>query len=257
MPGPPPSTPCNRVVFAIGTQTRHWVRFQQTYGSYLPCVINVTELFRRGPGDNTRTTGFDEECRRRIRRMSLFYPILCIANVLLDMYEIVIVLCRHGRHRSLTVAYELARATGATLVAPCHRSMVEGPYMHPNYLVAYIERYHSGKLEACRKSPFPIVSVCYSDLVWDGRSWVTKNSQVLNDYHSVLKGDLIMELLPVTDSLGWIYSVIGRSTWVSDRHYWVSDRRYIPPCILNHYAVWQSYISSSLMLELLREGLGT
>ena len=121
MPRPPTQTdarPQVQTVIAVGRKTPHWKTLSAAFPSVRNCVIDVRRAFSREYGEDTSGTGFDEDVRLRIKAKLAWPVVFELALLVLQTFGLCIVLCNHGKHRSVTVAYEVAKHSAASLVSP-------------------------------------------------------------------------------------------------------------------------------------------
>ena len=121
MPRPPTQTdarPQVQTVIAVGRKTPHWKTLSAAFPTVRNYVIDVRCAFSREYGEDTSGTGFDEDVRQRIKAKLAWPVVFEIALLVLQTFGLCIVLCNHGKHRSVTVAYEVAKHSAALLVSP-------------------------------------------------------------------------------------------------------------------------------------------
>ena len=119
MPRPPTRIDVSslvQTVIAMGRKTEHWKTLRREFPCVRNCVIDVRRAFTQEHGEDTSGTGFDPHVRHRIMEKPAWPVVFEIAMLVLQTFGLCIVLCNHGKHRSVTVAYEIADRSGASLV---------------------------------------------------------------------------------------------------------------------------------------------
>ena len=102
---------------ALGIHTDHWSEVKKEYPGVLNCCINVVEAFEKGHDESSSGTGFDKHVRERMMAKDTWETVWELALVVLMAFGLVVVLCNHGKHRSLSLAYELHKSFGVELVS--------------------------------------------------------------------------------------------------------------------------------------------
>ena len=90
-------------------------------------------------------------------------------------FGILIILCNHGRHRSLTLAYELATRTGCRLVRMRDRDR-PSQMLQPHSVLQIITPRVRRHLEDFARYPHPVagIHVCRND--FDGTAWAANEN---------------------------------------------------------------------------------
>ena len=122
MPRPP-----NRVgydhsqptVIALGVKTDHWHLLLDSFPPIVSCCLDVRRAFTKQWDESTRGTGFDLSIRSRITSKKAWPFVWEIALSVLLKFGLLIVVCNYGKHRSLSLAYEMALHTHSRLFTPC------------------------------------------------------------------------------------------------------------------------------------------
>ena len=214
MPRPPTRiderSPVHTVI-AMGRKTEHWKTLAAQFPCVRNCVIDVRRAFTREHGEDTSGTGFDSDVRQRIKMKPAWPVVFEIAMLVLQTFGLCIVLCNHGKHRSVTVAYEVAKRSAALLVSP---------------------RYGNGKLQDASPSVFletvllrllqhrdmhahsshPLLAIGEVVSNFDGRCWAVQHQLPENDYFDLSAGDIAVEISRqgLENADGWSYGIIIR-----------------------------------------------
>ena len=128
-------------------------------------------------------------------------------------FRLLIVVCNHGKHRSLSLAYELAHYTKARLIIPRDRQF----YRHrpePHQFLTHV----SGRLRQHRAtylySPHPFRRIGIVLVGFDACSWAIYHQVDADEYCNLLSGDIVVEISPPNQeaACGWGYGVIIRGS---------------------------------------------
>ena len=120
--------PPHGVILVVGAETVHYHQLLSRFLSVSNCVLNVTDPPRvpRGAPKPGRT-GFDAACVTRVAAMPAFHPLVAAAIEVFYRTHLVVVHCRHGKHRSVVVGRAVAAFTGARLWCPCIETPISRP----------------------------------------------------------------------------------------------------------------------------------
>ena len=108
---------CPWLVVAVGIETEHYDHILDHFPDIVNCCIDVRRAFNKKKNENTDGTGFDEFVRTRITSKDTWTTVWEVAKVILQKFSLLVVLCSHGKHRSLSLAIELANYTGCECVS--------------------------------------------------------------------------------------------------------------------------------------------
>ena len=152
------------MVVALGIYTEHWRLVKHAFPGIHNCCIDVTRAFRRESDEDRSGSGFDLHSRIRIMAKRTWPVVWEVAMSVLNKFGILIVLCNHGRHRSLSLAYELAAfRAGCRLISM--RYPDRPPMMrHPNdvlriitpRLVQYLDSFWGPSAPCCGHPCLPL-----------------------------------------------------------------------------------------------------
>ena len=96
------------LIVSMGLETAHWSALYHEFPDAINCCINVCDAFARERDDVVDSTGFEKETRDRMRAKRAWPFAWKLSTCILREFGVLIILCRHGRHRSLSLAIELA-----------------------------------------------------------------------------------------------------------------------------------------------------
>ena len=105
------------VVVALGIETDHWSHVFGEFPDILNCCIDVRHAFQKEQDESTHGTGFDQSVRNRMISKNTWSTFWEAALVILQKFGLLVVLCNHGKHRSLSLVIELANYTGCECVS--------------------------------------------------------------------------------------------------------------------------------------------
>ena len=186
-----PSQAHSGTVIALGVKTYAWKQVATESPSILNCCVDVRSLLGREWDEDTRGSGYDDHVRERIRAKGSWEVILEVSATILHALGLLIVLCNHGKHRSLSVAIELEKHFGCRLIS----SRVPGGGYRPTCDVLRDVRerlaHHS---ERFGHLPSPIVGTHRCIWDFDGTAWALGESAEyrLCNYLTISRGDVLV-----------------------------------------------------------------
>ena len=222
-----PSPRSRRMVIAIGIRTVYWDLLVRNYPFIHNCCIDVREAFNKEWDETNEGTGFHRHVRDRIKRKPTWRVVWEIAIHILDLFGILLVVCNHGKHRSLTVGYEVAQDRGCELISPRDRHH-QVDLSNPQHFLSYVAPRIKVHWESFGKRPHPLVMIGVCTRAFNGPEWArTRYScDVLNpqDLHVIeYEGEVMVELDKTEgDGSGWAFGTLIRN---GD----VIRRRWYPP----------------------------
>ena len=163
------------MVVALGMYTEHWGLVKHAFPGIHNCCIDVTRAFRRDSDDDPRGSGFDLHTRIRIMAKSTWPVVWEVAMCVLRKFGILIVLCNHGRHRSLSLAYELAVWTGCRLVSMRDHDR-PSRMRHPDDVLRIITPRLVQHLDAFGGHPHPVAGIHVCRYGFDGTAWAANEN---------------------------------------------------------------------------------
>ena len=108
-------------MISIGTRTAHWSELLDSYPEIRNCSMDVAHALERREDENPDNgTGFDELVRDKMRKKDTWKVLWEVAVEILARFRILLVVCRHGKHRSLSLAYEIHKEFECKLISPCY-----------------------------------------------------------------------------------------------------------------------------------------
>ena len=105
------------MVVAVGIETRHWEALREAFPEAVNCCVNVTRVFRKECHESTAGSGFDQPTRDRMKAKETWGTVLTASLAVIHTFGLLVTVCNHGRHRSLSLGFEVAVHQGAELVS--------------------------------------------------------------------------------------------------------------------------------------------
>ena len=200
------------LVVALGTDTEHWRLVENSFPGIHNCCIHVANALRRERDDDTSGSGWDSHTRTRIMAKRTWPVIWEVAMCVLREFGILIILCNQGRHRSLTLAYELATRTGCRLVSMRDRDR-PSRMLDPHRLLQIITPSVRKHLEASAWDPHPVAGIHVCTNGFDGTAWVAnENPDAPPTRYRHLNMDpghiLVESRCPCEESMGWGFGTL-------------------------------------------------
>ena len=138
---------------------------------------------------------------------------------MLEAFGLLVILCNHGKHRSLSLAYELSERFECELIS------IRSPdspnrYLDPFHTLEVLTPVLSGHVCAFGGAPHPVLDIrtCWAE--FDGPAWASEDpvaGESPYPYHHVYPGDVLVDrAYSGGDAGGWSfgYVVLRRG----DRH---------------------------------------
>ena len=202
MPGPPVEASEQRapLVVAMGIRIAPWATVMNQFPRIRNCCICVTKAFRKQEHESTDGSGFDEGTRSRMKKHETWATAWAAGACVLREFGFLIVLCNHGRHRSLSLAYELAAHFGCKLLSireSNHPGIVKSVKTIMTQLTSRLT-WHVNTY-GCLSHPVAGILVCICKL--DGKDWAQKESfqHRRHSYLNITQGDLLVQLRRTPD----------------------------------------------------------
>ena len=172
----------------------------------------MARALRREWNEDTSGSGFDADTRTRIMAKSTWPVIWEVAMCVLRAFGLLIILCNHGRHRSLTLAYELATRTGCCLVSMRDRDR-PSKMLNPSSVLQTITPRVRWHLEAFARYPHPVAGIHVCRNGFDGTAWAAdENPDAPTTRYRHLNmhpGNILVESrCPCEDSMGWGFGTV-------------------------------------------------
>ena len=179
------------------------------YPAAAACCLDIRRAFHRPWEANAEGTGFDAACRRRVAESPTYPPLLETAIYILQSLGVVILVCNHGKHRSLSLAYDVASLTGGVLVATRDAESPQrlGPV---DYFIKVVEAFLEPFSEIFAGWPHPIRQVVVAVDSWDGTAWAAEQPPAAgrDHYLTFARGELLVLLTErSSDACGWAYGL--------------------------------------------------
>ena len=200
------------MVVALGILTEHWRVIARDFPCILNCCINVCKAFPRLDDESTAGSGFDRFTRERIMAKETWSIVWGVAMVVLREFGLLIVLCNHGKHRSLSLAYELAFHTGAELVSIRHPNRPRSIRSVGEVMDVLLPRL-TRHVEVFGSRPHPVVGIHVCQVNFCGVGWAQQHLpaewRLDTVYHCLRSGDILVEIsCSEEESVGWCRGVL-------------------------------------------------
>ena len=166
----------NEMVVALGIYTEHWMLVKQRLAGIYNCCINVASAFRLESDEDPRGSGFDLQTRSRMKKKRTWPVVWEVAMSVLNKFGFLIILCNHGRHRSLSLAYELADFRAGCCLVSMRNPERPSEQLHPNAVLDFITPRLVQHLDAFRGHPHPVVGIHVCRYGFDGTAWASNDT---------------------------------------------------------------------------------
>ena len=221
--------PCRWTIITVGEMTEHWEVLVECYPDVINCCIDVRDAFHREYDESTEKSGFSSCTRDRMRAKEA-WPVVWEASMcVLRVFGILVLVCNHGKHRSLSLGYEVAKSVRGELISPRdrkHHVRLGDPREFISYLGPRLQKH----TERFGRFVHPISSIMVAVNIFDPdrylEYWREQGVDTRcerGELHDIHEGDLVVcvRTCPSVSS-GWSYgSVIRGSQTIS--------RRWFPP----------------------------
>ena len=190
------------MVVALGIYTEHWGEVARTFPGILNCCLNVCKAFPKEWDESTAGSGFDLPTRDRMRAKAAWGTVWEVAMCILREFGTLIILCNHGKHRSLSLAYELAVHTRLELVSIRRRGN-QNFFRSVDDVMRTLTPRLGRHIELFGRRPHPVVGIHVCWLGFDGGAWAARNDPG-SRYHNMRQGDILVEVgCAKSTSFGW------------------------------------------------------
>ena len=131
----------------------------------------------------------------------------------LRSFRLLVVVCNHGKHRSLSLAYELSNHTNAWLISPPD-TQAFGYHVSPDHFLKCVSGRQGQHCAIYLLSPHPLRRIGIVLREFDGCRWAHDHQVDADDYCNLLPGDIVVEILPPNQEVafGWGYGAIIRGS---------------------------------------------
>ena len=209
----------NGLVAALGVKTVHWGHISATFPGILNCCIDVRRAFNKEWDESTAGSGFDQHTRDRMMAKETWDAVFQVALCILWEFGLLIVICNHGKHRSLSVAYEVAIHTRSELV-----SIRNSAFPRVLRQVCDVMKDFGGSLrrhcELFGERPHPVLGIHLCRCRFDGDAWAAGECAEYRScrYLNLKGGDILVEIECERDAaqgwaLGFPVGGRGRPGW--------------------------------------------
>ena len=183
------------MVVALGVQTDHWVAVRTSFPCILNCCVDTRKAFQKEYDEDVSGSGFDEATRGRMREKASWNTVWAVAQCVFWEFALVIVLCNHGRHRSLSVAWEVSAEWGCELVSirdpesPWQLRSVKDVMQDLGERLDFHRRTYGDR-------PCPVFRIRVSWVRWDGEDWKQREIPEHRswNYLTLKPGDVVVEV---------------------------------------------------------------
>ena len=197
------------LIVSMGRDTQHWAAVQREYPRVLNCTINVCRAFAKDDRDVVRSTGFDVETRNRMKAKDGWNFVWNVAMCILREFGFLVVLCNHGKHRSLSLAIELSKHLNCGY--RCIRDQSNPWVMRPvRDVMDELRPALSSHVNSYGAQTFPIRGVRVCTTAFDGPAYINKTDPDWGTarcrYLQLVPGHLLLEVhRTATEAVGWSY----------------------------------------------------
>ena len=163
-----------------------------------PCVCNccicLTKAFRKQEHESTYGSGFDEKTRYRMKMHETWATAWAAGACILREFGFLIVLCNHGRHRSLSLAYELAAHIRCELFS-IRDSKNPGIVLSVKDIMTQLTSRLAWHAITYGRLSHPVAGILVCICEFDGTDWARKESSEhhRHRYLTLTRGDLLVQ----------------------------------------------------------------
>ena len=159
------------MVIALGIRTEHWRALIRKFPCVLNCSVDVREALHKEWDASHEGSGFDEHIRRRMKQKPTWTIVESVAMWILASFGLLLVVCKYGKHRSLSVGYEIAKVADCELVSPRDRIQSVGLEGVDHFLARVDARIRAHiKYFGEFNHPIEKIGICNAD--FDGPAWM-------------------------------------------------------------------------------------
>lgn len=197
------------LVVSVGEQCPHWSAFLREFPRAMNCCISVWRALSPESGEELVGNGFDKSFRDRMKAKDGWGLVWNVCHCVLREFGVLVVLCKHGKDRSLSLAIELADYFGCEFRAmrdEWRPRSIRPVDVFLNELRPRFKKHvlrHGG-------DRFPVMGVGRCVVDFDGPEWVGANdpSWCHPDYTylDMRRGSFVLQLhRDSTEAQGWSY----------------------------------------------------
>jgi len=209
------------MIIAVGLNTQHWYALSTEFPIIHNCCLDVRDAFSREWDEDTQGTGFELSVRNRIKAKMTWGIVFQTAWVIAQEMGLVIIVCNHGKHRSLSLAVELATYLDGHLVSIRH----EDRPLHLRHVTDFMNEVRprlNSHTHAYSHRTHPVVGISVCKVAWDGHDWehqLRTDSmvwQVGDPYLTIHINDIVIIVsTPPRIAQGWQCGVLVRQNMAS------------------------------------------
>ena len=196
----------------MGIYTEHWMLVKQRLAGIHNCCINVASAFRLESDEESRGSGFDLQTRSRMKKKRTWPVVWEVAMSVLNKFGFLIILCNHGRHRSLSLAYELADFRAGCCLVSMRNPERPSEQLHPNAVLDFITPRLVQHLDAFGSHPHPVVGIHVCCCEFDGTAWASNENfdapPTKYRHLDLTPEDILIEIRPNEASMEWGFGIL-------------------------------------------------
>jgi len=206
---------CKPIVVAVGLRYDHWqmIRDEFPFGQIRSCCLDVRRAFNKEWDEDTNGTGFDRYVRERFKAKPTWQVVWEVAIIILNKFGLLIVVCNHGKHRSLSLAREVQLHMNCDLVAI---RTPENPFRLRNVLdfMEDIRPPLKEYVHAFGEQPYPISGIWLCTHAFDGNRWSQQMDQgsqrnCISKYLIMAEGDVVVSIVKgAVQARGWFFGIV-------------------------------------------------
>ena len=200
------------MVVALGIYTEHWMLVKQRLAGIYNCCINVASAFRLEAEEDTRGSGFDPQTRSRMKKKRTWPVVWEVAMSVLNKFGFLIVLCNHGRHRSLSLAYELSAFRARCWLVSMRDPDRPSETLHPNDVLDFITPRLVRHIGAFGSHPRPVVGIHVCRYGFDGTAWASNENfdapPTKYRHLDLTPENILIEIRPNEASMEWVFGIL-------------------------------------------------
>ena len=208
-------------VIALGVWTEHWTSLIECYPDVLNCCVDVRDAFHREWDESTLGDGFQPSTRERMKAKESWTAVWEACMCVLREFGLVVIVCGHGKHRSLSLGYEIAESVGCELISPrdrSHRVRLRDVHQFMSYLAPRFEDHR--ELFGGAKHPIVGIKKGMHEFIADEWERVCnergeESGMKLGELHDIHEGDLVVEVdASSVYTGGWSFGSVIRGSQI-------------------------------------------
>ena len=179
----------------MAIETHAWNCILFEFPAIRNCCIDVRRLLGRRWDEETAGTGFEKRVRDRIKTNASWATIWEVSSVILREFGLLVVLCNHGKHRSLSVAFELAEHFGCKMVCTRHATP-QGGYRRTHDIMTDLRPLCTSHCWRFGHRMNPVINANRCICGFDGIAWAKEESEPYRSCHylTIAKDDIVVRI---------------------------------------------------------------